>query len=157
MIVSTQCSKQNDKTPLVQSILDGRRGTLQQPQRAVRSLEKTFVFSKLRDRKDRPLGVRAQTLAIREGLTEPMRGRGPCSPLGSPPRRSIPENPTRCGAGTGGNEKIRKSGSLDMLQPMVDGVKVTGCTVLTSRGRCTPRQHATASRIPARCCQHRVQ
>ena len=31
------------------------------------------------------MGLRVQTLDIRELLTEPMRDRSPCSPLGSPP------------------------------------------------------------------------
>ena len=45
----------------------------------------------------RVLELRVQALAVRESLTQPMRGRSPCSPLGGPPPSSKPESPTRVG------------------------------------------------------------
>ena len=63
------------------------------------------------------LGPRPAVMGIRESLTEPMRDRSRCSPMGNPPPNSKPKSPTRCRVGTGWNFKF---GGLDMLQPVVD-------------------------------------
>ena len=64
------------------------------------------------------LELSVQTLAVC-----PMRDRGPCSPLASPPPSSKPDSPTR---GRDRRERHNKKfGGLDMLQPVATSVKVS--------------------------------